>query len=370
MASMTGVDDLTLYKARATDVRKVGKIWRLTYSMARSDALSGAFSTLSSVREFDAVVVASGHYNAPHVPDVPGLKEWRAAWPTRVWHSKSYRTPDQFWEKNVLLLGAGTSSIDIARELGPVAGVIYQSSRGGRHDFTASLLPENGIRVGAVASFDGDFRCCETIQQLVDDTPIPFTVSLQSGQQLCNIHYVIVCTGYHYSFPFLSTLHEDQTSVEEASDTVLVTDGRCVHNLYKHIFYMPDPTLVFVGLPYHVSTFNLYDFQAIAVAAVFSGRAALPSEAKMREDYREWVSIKQGDKDFHSLGGDEEGYVEPLLDWINKDAASKGLPVIHGHTPEFHVAKAEHVKRIVPYFDQIDGSADPAFFVKDLPVCI
>lgn len=89
--------------------------------------------------------------------------------------------------------------------------------------------------------------------------------------------------------------------MEEASDTVLATDGRRVHNLHNHIFYIPDPTLVFIGLPYHVSTFNLYDFQAIAVAAVFSGRAALLSEEEMREEYRNYLQVKGSDKDFHSL---------------------------------------------------------------------
>jgi ACS family pantothenate transporter-like MFS transporter len=232
------------------------------------------------------------------------------------------------------------------------------------------MLPENGVRVGAVVSFDGDFSCDEKMHKLLDDTPIPFTVTLQSGQKLCNFHYVVVCTGYHFSFPFLSHLHEDHTLVDKACEKVLVTDGERVHNLYKHIFYMPDPTLAFIGLPYHVSTWNLYDYQTIAVAAVFSGRAILPSKKDMREEYLEWIKSKQGDKNFHSLGGDEENYIESLLVWINEGAALKGFPAVPGHTPEFHAAKAEHIKRLIPLFDQYDGSADPALFVNTLPVCI
>lgn len=42
------------------------------------------------------MVVASGHYNDGLVPDFPGLKEWKAAWPERVQHSKRYRRPDDF----------------------------------------------------------------------------------------------------------------------------------------------------------------------------------------------------------------------------------------------------------------------------------
>jgi hypothetical protein len=192
---------------------------------------------------------------------------------------------------------------------------------------------------------------------------------LQSSQQLCGIHYVIVCTGYHFALPFLPLHHEDHTPVEEASKTVLVTDGTRIHNLHKHVFYMPDPSLAFVGLPYHISTFNLYDFQAIAVAAVFSGRATLPSEAEMREEYKEYQKSKDGDKDFHSLAGDEVGYVQPLLDWINGEGVANGFIPVDGHPPDWHVAKEEHIKRLIPLFDQLDGSGDPRLSVGGLPAC-
>jgi len=45
------------------------------------------------------VVVASGHYHAPVIPDTPGLKEIKEKWPSRVWHSKNYRHPEIFKDK-------------------------------------------------------------------------------------------------------------------------------------------------------------------------------------------------------------------------------------------------------------------------------
>jgi ACS family pantothenate transporter-like MFS transporter len=48
------------------------------------------------MQEFDAVVVANGHYHACKVPDIPGLKEWKSRWPSRVQHSKTYRLPNEF----------------------------------------------------------------------------------------------------------------------------------------------------------------------------------------------------------------------------------------------------------------------------------
>jgi cation diffusion facilitator CzcD-associated flavoprotein CzcO len=51
---------------------------------------------IDELQEFDSVVVASGHYHSPNVPDIPGLKEWKKRWPDRVQHSKGYRKPDDF----------------------------------------------------------------------------------------------------------------------------------------------------------------------------------------------------------------------------------------------------------------------------------
>jgi cation diffusion facilitator CzcD-associated flavoprotein CzcO len=47
-----------------------------------------------SYQLFDAVVVASGHYHAPKVPNTPGLADWKRWWPERVQHSKRYRSPE------------------------------------------------------------------------------------------------------------------------------------------------------------------------------------------------------------------------------------------------------------------------------------
>ena len=45
---------------------------------------------------FDAVIIASGHYHACRIPDIPGLAAWKASWPDRVQHSKTYRRPEAF----------------------------------------------------------------------------------------------------------------------------------------------------------------------------------------------------------------------------------------------------------------------------------
>lgn len=63
------------------------------------DVLFQALLLIINYQVFDAVVVATGHYHAPYVPDLPGLSDWRNKWPENVIHSKQYRVPEQFKDK-------------------------------------------------------------------------------------------------------------------------------------------------------------------------------------------------------------------------------------------------------------------------------
>jgi cation diffusion facilitator CzcD-associated flavoprotein CzcO len=49
--------------------------------------------------EYDAVVVASGHYNDPFIPDIAGLIEFDKKYSGVISHSKFYRRPNDFKDK-------------------------------------------------------------------------------------------------------------------------------------------------------------------------------------------------------------------------------------------------------------------------------
>jgi ACS family pantothenate transporter-like MFS transporter len=268
--------------------------------------------------------------------------------------------------QKVLLVGAGVSSTDIARELGGVADYVYQSSRNGDFDLPSTLLPPNGTRIGEIASFDIDipqqngnnnenvgYDTLHTAQQ-----PIPSTITLASGHKLCGVHSVLVCTGYHISYPFLRHYHNDNISATAANDTVIVTDGTQVHNLHKDIFYIPDPTLSFIGAPYYTATFTLFEFQAIALAAVLSGRAVLPSKVEMRREYCAKLKRKGAGRHFNSLKDEEVDYVRDLVAWVNRDADRFGGHIVQGHTEEWHVAKKEQLERLRQIFGEKDKDRD------------
>jgi len=234
--------------------------------------------------------------------------------------------------------------MDIAREISPVSQRIYQSTRGGTFDIPAVALPENASRIDEVAHFQ--------INEYSDHSNehLPMNVHLKSGQILHNIDKIILCTGYQMALPFFPQYNNNSTPVTEADDSTLITDGTQIHNLHRDIFYIPDPTLVFVGIPFYTATFTLFEFQAIAVAEVFSGNAQLPPTTEMRKEYLDRIRIKGYRRNFHSLKGEEDTYVNQLLDWLNGDRAQQGLSPIEGHTSSWIEAKEEQVKRLNQLF--------------------
>lgn len=45
---------------------------------------------------FDALVVATGHYNVPWIPNIPGIVEFDSRFPGKILHSKHFRGPQEF----------------------------------------------------------------------------------------------------------------------------------------------------------------------------------------------------------------------------------------------------------------------------------
>jgi cation diffusion facilitator CzcD-associated flavoprotein CzcO len=83
-------------------------------------------------RTFDALVMATGHYWDPEVPELPGDFDGPLV------HVRDYRTPDPFAGRRVVVVGASQSALDIAAEVSAVAESTVLSAREGHH-----LLPRH-----------------------------------------------------------------------------------------------------------------------------------------------------------------------------------------------------------------------------------
>jgi hypothetical protein len=215
--------------------------------------------------------------------------------------------------------------MDVGREASHFAKKIYQSSRGGPFDVSLSMLSPETKRIAGIASFNIPSEEQNTLG----------SVTLVDGTILNDIDRVVICTGYLFTLPFLLDLHDDSITPEHANDTVLITDGTQMHNLHKDIFYIPDPTLAFVGIPFYTATFSFFEFQAIAVAAVFSGRVWVPSEQEMRIEYAERVRRKGSGRALHNLKGVSVEYVEELVEWLNAQAEITGAEKVEGYSEEW-----------------------------------
>jgi cation diffusion facilitator CzcD-associated flavoprotein CzcO len=334
LAKDHGSDAVTLFHTRVDEVRKTtdGSKWAVravTLEKREEDA-----RLIETHFQFDLLVVASGHSNISKIPDIEGLRDWKASYPDRMMHSKQYRSPEKYRGQNILVIGAGVSALDICRELSGVANKTWQSVRGGKFDLPPFLLPESTIRIPEVTNFDPHSTIPKDSQP-ADKGAVPGTIELKGGQVLDDVDHVILATGYITSYPFPAHLHSDNTCITEAGEELLVTsDGEMTHNLHRDIFYIPDPTLAFVGVPYYVATFSLFDFQAQAVARVFAGKARLPTKTEMRREYEKRVEQTGLGRGFHSLHGRglEIAYVQGLVDWMNSSLAGTGEPLMLGHS--------------------------------------
>ncbi|CAG9986813.1 unnamed protein product [Clonostachys byssicola] len=290
---------------------------------------------------FDAVVVATGRYGVPRVPDVPGLSTWKRMFPDRLIHAKQYRTPTSFRGKKVLIIGAFISALEIARELTDNGATVYQSATDTRVDFRDKAGHENAVKVAMVTEFVAFPQNRENpssgTKPLDDDRPIPGQVVLRDGRVLNDIHHVIIATGYLTTYPFLGPVLEQQfTSLEEADEKAVTTgDARTVHNLHEDIFYIPDPTLAFIGVTQFASTFSLYDFQAQVLAAVFAGRVRLPSEASMKAEQKHRKSRVLPGTLLNSIFLLDDVVIRRLLDWVNKDLKAGGFKPLSGPDAEW-----------------------------------
>ncbi|KAJ5178633.1 uncharacterized protein N7500_001332 [Penicillium coprophilum] len=337
-SNKAGVDDITKYGARVTRVYKDGPTWTVHWC-----TLSEGHDSVDKEESatFHSVIVASGHYHTPLVPNIRGLPKAKARWPERIFHSKSFRRSKGFEGRNVLLLGGGVSSLDIAKEISGTANHVYQSTRNGAFDLPESALPENSSRIAEVEAFE-----CSTSTTSSDTEHLPLTVHLKTGESLHEIDTIIFCTGYQMALPFLDDYNDYSMSAIEANDRVLVTDGTQVHNLHQDIFYIPDPTLAFVGIPFYTATFSLFEFQAIAVTAFLSGIAQLPSTTSLRTEYENRVEKKGLGRSFHSLKDQEQVYVDELIGWVNTGRIERGLPLIEGHTETWIKERAALSERL------------------------
>ncbi|KAK3944192.1 hypothetical protein QBC46DRAFT_375632 [Diplogelasinospora grovesii] len=241
---------------------------------------------------YDAVVVASGHYSVTYMPDIKNISEFHAAHPGVISHSKLYRTPEPYAGKKVVVVGNAASGVDIASQISRVCQKPLLLS------VKTPTPPANLAHIGAeeIAVID---------EFLVDERGI----KLSDGRIVTGVDTVLFSTGYLFTFPFLTSLKPP-----------LVTNGRRVYGLYKELFHIDHPTMVFPGLPIKVVPFPMSQSQAAVFSRVWANVLPLPSEEEMRK-WEDGEAERRG-PNFHvwPKGGDVE-YINSIHEWIQQSGA-------------------------------------------------
>ncbi|KAJ9112081.1 hypothetical protein QFC22_006380 [Naganishia vaughanmartiniae] len=276
---------------------------------------------------FHYVSVTSGHYEKASIPQVGGLDKFTG----QVMHSRWYRRPEDFIGKNVLVVGSFASGSDIARELAsvnlpssvlPESMTAHKPARLADHQSTSDRELAGKIRVyqsssqtpnmftsGLAADMEDDQRpWLRLIEQrpLIDRIETSTTPSTEGreevagsssvvhftdGSTLTDIDVIIFATGYLYYYPFFKQSDAPwnreecrilDTPIGEADVLGGEREGEgntgglqglgMRHMDELMLFLEDDRSMAFIGLPYQVVPFPLFEIQSHLVSLLWAGK--------------------------------------------------------------------------------------------------
>ncbi len=246
---------------------------------------------------YDAVVVASGHYATVNIPEIRRIAEFHEAHPGVISHSKSYRSAADFTGKKVLIVGNGISGLDIAAQISRVCREpLLLAAR--------KPTPQPSL----------DHTRAEEVPEVDEFLPSERGVRFTDGRVEKDLDAIIFATGYLFTFPFLADFKPP-----------LVTDGRRVYGLYRDLFHIDHPSLVFSALPIRVVPFAVAESQAALFAGVWANKLPLPCT----EDMKQWEkdAAETRGENFHVYPplGDAE-FVNEIHDLVLESKASGKMP--------------------------------------------
>ncbi|KAL9612706.1 MAG: hypothetical protein Q9167_002697 [Letrouitia subvulpina] len=235
------------------------------------------------VEIFDAIVVANGHCDWPLLPDVEGLDTWSRMLPESLQHSVSYKNAKAYQDK--------------------IQKSPYHTNQPTTRDHPA----------------------------LVSLSPEKRTARFADGSIECDIDMIILCTGYAYCFPFLTS-----------ADPKINDQGIHALHPYQRIFDLKHPNLAFIETPEMIVPFPLAEAQAAVVARVWSGRLDLPSYEEMQKWCENMIRQQGAGRGFHALQPPSDlDYMKEMYNWSSKAkimTSSNNIPV--GKMPKYWDAEA------------------------------
>ena len=232
-------------------------------------------------REFDYVIVCTGHFSVPHVPDFAGVERF----PGRVMHAHDFRDANEFAGKTLLLIGSSYSAEDIALQC-----IKYGASKviiTWRSQPMGFNWPPEVEERPLIQRFEGK------------------TAHFKDGSK-ADVDVVLMCTGYLHSYPFLrshsdtglvlGTNHCCRESLRLKSSNVLYPPG-----LYKGIVWEEggNSRLLYCGAQDQYYTYTMFDVCGLWAVKLILGDIKLPSKEDREASWRGWVARNKALADCH-----------------------------------------------------------------------
>ncbi|KAF8215144.1 hypothetical protein K438DRAFT_1800780 [Mycena galopus ATCC 62051] len=243
---------------------------------------------------FDAVVLATSQYTSAHVPEIEGIVDWSKAKEGEnysMYHSQSYRHPERYAGKTVLIVGASVSASEIARDISPFAQRIVASIRPPKDRRRQRIL----VKFPNTTEFVPEIAFFEPLQSHTDGIHSG-KIHLINGSVLQGFDEIILATGFGGSglYPPNLTTHRPK-------------------NISWTGHYDEDPTLAYtLGRPWTIGRYQSYGF-----AKFWEGKARLPTP----------VPIKEEDPDDSSYFFDMwfgETLFQRYITWLNDASMQNG----------------------------------------------
>lgn len=245
----------------------------------------------------DAVIVCNGHYSVPLLPDDVCLDLFEGL----VLHSHNYRHAETFSERTVLCLGAGASGQDIALDIAKKAKQVYLAHR---KNPLQSPLPSNVKQVRGLKEVKSK------------------SVILEDGSELA-VDSLLFCTGYKYTFPFLTP------------ECNVKTFGERVTPLYKHLINTSHPSMCIIGVCKTICPFPQFDLQVRFFLSTLEGCTTLPSKLEMdadtQSDYDWRISQGMPHRHAHHMGPLQWGYNQEITDIANLKSIPRAVQNLYDH---------------------------------------
>ena len=210
-----------------------------------------------SKEKFDYVVVASGHFSVPYIPEYEGMKSF----PGRILHSHDFRDAEEFRGKDLIVLGSSYSAEDVALQCYKYGA--KSVTIGYRNNPMGFKWPPGMKEVHYLAKLEGK-------------------KAIFKDGHTQEVDAIILCSGYLHHFPFL-----------EKSLTLETHNRLYPPKLYKGVVWQDNHKLFYLGMQDQFHTFNMFDCQAWFARDVILDKIQIPSDSEAEKDINDWVAKEE-----------------------------------------------------------------------------